>query len=1737
MKALLARQLFVQRSITRALDNVRKLGKANFTAAKLRSRLDTLHENWTQFQEGHLRLLEGTTEVEREEIDYFRDQNFEVTEEVYQSTKDTLSEWLEGVEPPPTSQSLMQSTCSQADATSLALTHMPPISLPPFDGNISEWEQFRDRFAALVIKNTALSDFARMHYLASSVTGSAFSCISDLSITADNFQVAWATLAKRFDSRKRLVKHHFDTLFGLSALQRESATDLQILCDKVEMAVSALRMLDRSSKSLWSDFLVQLLTRNLDPASRKAWNLRNCDADDLPNYKELIEFLHNRCHALEEAKTVAVVKPERSVRSTRVHVANAAATSYACPLCKAKHFLSACPRFLAQRTRAQLDTVKRLKRCTNCLAPSHTLADCRSAHTCRTCQNRHHTLLHADAETPNDTAFPPSTSASTSATSGAPSASVHHSALNVSVCQTPGSVLLATARVTVTSDLGRAVTIRALLDQGSEATFISESVAQILRAKRRRCPIAISAIGGASVGHVRQAIFVKISSPLRRDAGYGATALILDSLTAYAPKRAVPLGSLSYLTGLTLADPNPTQSGPIHLIIGADLYGDLLREGLRKGQTGQPIAQNTALGWVLSGPLRATDDRLPSPQLLAHHCTPLLDLDASLRQFWEVEEIPAIQNLNPRDAQCEDHFLTTHSRDSDGRYIVRLPFISPIPRALGDSRPIAARQLGHLLRRMKSRPELQSEYAQFLQDYEEMRHMRRVLPASDSSRRVYIPHHPVVKTDSATTKLRVVFNASSATTTGVSLNDILHSGPKLQTELPAILLQWRQFRFVYTADIAKMFRQIKVDERDVDSQCILWQPEATGSLQEYQLLTVTYGMTCAPYLALRVLRQLADDDGPRYPLAVPILRRQIYVDDVLFGDHEIAPLKHKRDQLISLLRCGQFTLRKWASNSSQLLDDIDPRDHGLACDKFLAQDTSVKVLGMVWTPSSDAFHFRVSLASTAPNTKRSVLSFIARLYDPLGLVTPVTVAVKILMQALWRLNSEWDSPLPDPIYSQWSALHSQFSCLEQLRLPRWTGSSPGCSAELHGFADASNSAYAASVYLRLPRPDGTGIVTLLAGKSKVAPIKSLTIPRLELSASLLLARLITFVRAALELGAVPCTCWADSTIVLQWIRSQPPRKDVFVANRVAKIHEHLSDAVWRHVPTLDNPADCASRGIAGLELLNHPLWWRGPPWLVSNPDSWPSEPASLRAETPDAELLTALHVAEPPPPWDLAERFGSWNRLIRVTAYLQRFIDCCRHKARNEPGNGPLGTALSATELSSARLFWLRRIQRDLFASDIHALQSRGKVASRSPLAAFNPFLDRDDLLRVGGRLRHAPLSYDVRHPILLSSHHLVRLLIQQTHLRVLHGGLQLTLSTLRQAYWILRARSLVKAVIHSCVACVRERATVPSQLMGNLPAERVTPPPRPFTWCGLDYGGPVRVRPSAGRGIKARKAYIALFVCLSTRAVHLELVSDYGSSAFLAAFTRFCSRRGLPHSVFSDNGTNFVGADRELSVAFREALRDPDFLNHTAQDKVSWHFIPPSAPHFGGLWEAGIKSVKYHLHRIVGAHTLTAEEFSTLLCQVEACLNSRPLAPLSDTYDDCQALTPSHFLVGSILTTPPEPSLLHLEENRLSRWQLVRQMSERFWRLWATDYVNTLQQRSKWRKVHSDIEVGRLVLLRSPSLPPCKWELGRIIQVHPGADGLTRVVTIRTASSTLRRPIAKLCVLPVKGNESSSEI
>nr|XP_034195323.1 uncharacterized protein LOC117611486 [Osmia lignaria] len=583
-----------------------------------------------------------------------------------------------------------------------------------------------------------------------------------------------------------------------------------------------------------------------------------------------------------------------------------------------------------------------------------------------------------------------------------------------------------------------------------------------------------------------------------------------------------------------------------------------------------------------------------------------------------------------------------------------------------------------------------------------------------------------------------------------------------------------------------MFRQIRVAPEDTKYQCIFWRPSENSPLAAYRLETVTYGTACAPFHANRVLKQLAKDEGEKYPLGAAILLDEFYVDDAMFGADDPSLLVDMRDELNRLLMAGGFKLRKWASNSSSLLKDIPAEDHGLAVSRTLQDDERVKVLGIQWNPSSDVFHFHTNTPELKKYTKRAFLSLLAKTYDPLGWIAPFIVQGKIILQKLWLAKVSWDDNLPPDLARDCEKFHSMLSYTRDISIPRWVGVGGEIkTVQLHGFCDASHLAYAAAVYIRVE--SSSTKVTLLYAKTKVAPLKVQSIPRLELCAAELLSRAINFVLGALRVKLDAIVCWSDSKVVLDWLNAPPGNWKTFVANRVSEVQTSLPSALWRHVPGTQNPADCASRGCSARDLRTHDLWWSGPNWLSDPSESWPQQGFTPRDEQVGEEcsVQVASNVDHKVEPLEILSRFSSWPKLLRVLVYVYKFYNACRKSPNTEKGK-----VVSKTEIQFAKTKCFQLIQANHFPTELRELAKPKGVLTKSSILALSPYLDKDHIIRVGGRLKYSPLPESEKHPIILPRCHVTSLILKHVHIMTQHGGLQLTLRTLRQQYWVIHART-----------------------------------------------------------------------------------------------------------------------------------------------------------------------------------------------------------------------------------------------------------------------------------------------------------------------------------------------------------
>lgn len=561
----------------------------------------------------------------------------------------------------------------------------------------------------------------------------------------------------------------------------------------------------------------------------------------------------------------------------------------------------------------------------------------------------------------------------------------------------------------------------------------------------------------------------------------------------------------------------------------------------------------------------------------------------------------------------------------------------------------------------------------------------------------------------------------------------------------------------------------------------------------------------------------------------------------------------------------------------------------------------------------------------------------------------------------------------------------------------------------------------------------------------------------------------------------------------------------------------MSSTKWGHVPGIENPADVASRGIMPSGMNAYQLWWAGPAWLRSERQDWPKQhPLKV-----DEKLLekrgeeVRCQIAQERQMFELAKKFSCWRQLLRVTAYCRRMV----------PKNRRSTKVLAADEIEAARRVWLRLVQEFEFGNVKKFVQNQHTIRQQG-LQKLQPFVDEHGIMRIGGRLGHATLAYEQQHPTIITGKTAIGwLIIKDAHERVCHGGPQSTLGQINQRYWMMNGRRQVRAMVHRCVICAKARPKPQQQLMGQLPTARVTPS-RAFTHTGIDYAGPIWSRTSKGRGQKATKSWVAVFVCFSTKAVHLELVSDVTATAFIAAFKRFTSRRGHCSDVYCDNGTNFVGADREMRRQLQQAMVNEEWRAILGNNGTTFHFVPPGSPHFNGLAEAAVKMAKSAMIKVIGESKLTFEEMSTVLTQIEAALNSRPLYATSSDGNDDSAITPGHFLIGQPITAIPEPNMLNHPPSA-NRWQLIQQMTQGFWKRWNREYLHHLQQRNKWATTKSNLKVGDVVVLHDESFKN-NWRIGRIVETYPGADGHVRVAAIKTGSGVLKRAVVKLSKLPV---------
>ena len=1130
---------------------------------------------------------------------------------------------------------------------------------------------------------------------------------------------------------------------------------------------------------------------------------------------------------------------------------------------------------------------------------------------------------------------------------------------------------------------------------------------------------------------------------------------------------------------------------------------------------------------------------------------------------------PKEDKLKTSDQIAADHLKSTLQYD-ESHYSVRFPF-NETADSLATNFDVAFTRMRSLSRRFAKEPPLLRQYSEVLAQQAAKGIIEKVADGVEDGTPVhYLPHRPVITPLKTTTKVRIVYDASSKRhKSEPSLNDCLHRGPVLLPDLCGILLRYRTYPIAILADIEKAFLQIEIQPCDRDVTRFLWYkdestPEVVhGNLDTYRFCRVPFGIICSPYLLQGTLQHhLQRQTSP----VADRIAENLYVDNVCLGADSPSEGIDLYTASKEVFSSAGMNLREWTSNSRELLQRLPMND--------VSSGTTAKVLGMLWDTAADTIRLSSPSFSAlgSATTKRQALHYICGVYDPLGLFNPVVFYGKIFIQDLWRSKIAWDDQFTAALERQWQTVASHLASLSTVTIPRLVTLLSPATHQLVTFCDASAHMYAAVTYLRSTSSHGTA-VHLVFSKMRLAPTAkraskhpTLTIPRLELLALLIGTRMHNFVQSQLKLSFTRHWIFSDSTCVLHWLRATKalPR---FVQNRIDTILQLQRDAdgqlTFHHVRGTDNPADLATRGVSPEDLSHSSLWWNGPAWL---PDLWPEDPLpppprddTLEVQsTPFHVALSATTATTRKELCISPDRFSSLSRLLRVTVFVLKAVRLLLWR-RLRP---ELQTSFSAkhpflaqlfvrttsspqpasSDFNVARLFWEHDTQRRHFA-DVHRdiLQRHVTNGLQKQLGLKT---DEDGLLRCHGRLVHANLPLDAKHPILLPrTSHFAHLVIRDTHEKLFHGGVSHTLANVRLRYWIPQGRAAVRQVLRSCTLCKRYDGR-PFSLppMPPLPPQRILQSD-PFRFVGIDYLGPLLIRED--RTSPPVKMWVALFTCLVVRAIHLECVYDLSAATFLDCLRRFVARRGVPEYVVSDNAPNFHLTQNTLDLAWSQATTDSAVQSYCASVGIDWKFIPAHAPWQGGAYERMVGLVKRCLRKSLARQVIARSPMETLVTEIKAVVNSRPLTYVYADQPSGQPLTPANFLLSrsavSLPTTSADdhdsdseylPGVPSSAEQLLQIWKKGQKLLDHFWTIWQREYLLSLRERrpSSATNGHAATaslpSVGDVVLLMD-TLPRGRWKLAVIQELPISFDGEVRSAVLRTSTDdSVSRPLNKLVPL-----------
>ncbi len=1590
---------------------------------------------------------------------------------------------------------------------------LPKIELAKFDGNVMGWLKFWTQFQK-VDCDEELHDADKFQYLIQCMIPGTRprELVESYPMTDKNYAKAISALKDRYGRKDLLVEIYVRELhkMALGNVSGKQRLELGQMYDTLEAHLRALESLGVTS-DCFAAMLYPIIESSLPEEVLRAFqraNLSSMEDSHEKRLQKLLLFVKNEVEseerinlakqALKKESEEHFDRKQKYAKTFGKGVPTAAGLfvgqSVTCVFCDKRHPSTECVTAQEMPLSVKREKSRNRRVCFLCLKPGHNAKACRTFLKCVICSKGHVPVMCPDLNRPskepqgvNSGAMnPPPTNSSV---------------LTVQNNKCTSDILLQTIELSIEVN-GKQVRVRALLDPGSQRSYILRSTAEALNLEpvgsQRLCHILF---GGKEESSAHSLYSIILSN------GKGTTlknVKVLDQNCICGVIPRMRKGAwMQELKKEKIWVPDLGEGQPeIQLLIGSDYYGRIMT-GRKCDLSNGLTALQTVFGWVLSG--QRNDDSSFSGVVTSMYLS-----ERNVQDLWSLETLgiqdpSTVKSSLERDEQVMTFFDETIGRNSEGRYSIKLPWVENCQK-MADNKDVAMKRLMKTTMRLQQNGMFQN-YSDIFEAWEAEGIIEEVPEEEKENGKYYLPHRAVVKMESSTTPIRPVFDASSKTYGSPSLNDCVEKGPNLLKFVPSIIMRFRLEKIGFVSDIRKAFQMIEVDPSDRDFLRFLWWEDASAQkVKIFRHRRVVFGVKSSPFLLAAVIRLHLKNVDADEKEAADFLMNAFYVDNCVASLDSLDEYELFKTLASKIMADAKMDLRQWERSCLDKNDDWAMDSHCL--EEQSGKTWVTTVLGLSWDRQSDTLCCVTDVSdSPALITKRNVLALLNKIYDPIGFIAPVTVGMKLFLQKLWQQKLGWDEQLSEEDQVKINSFVRDVKRLSEVKIPRHIagGFSRTASKQIHCFSDASQDAYAAVIFIRVEENDNCS-VQLIQAKLRIAPLKRMTIPRLELMGCVIGARLTQHVIEAMNYENIPVFYWTDSTTVLAWIR----RKDnwnVFVSNRVKEIRSLSDVGQWRHVPGIMNPADLISRGCS-LDTLLTSRWWEGPCWLYESPLNWPPPETEILIDETVIEsekkrcanAAVAINLPNEENCFDFP--FSTYSSNVRLVAWILRFYKGCR-KISSSSGQ------LTVEEINIAEKYVFRKVQSEAFPKN------------EEHVSGISLLKDEDGLLRVKTRLLNREDTSCFKLPVILPNKHpLVDQMIMEEHLLSGHGGVQLLMSKLRERVWILQGRRACQRVLKSCRKCLRHTSKPFEVDPSSLPENRVKNAAA-FEITGVDLAGPLFLR-------NGTKAWIVLFTCGIFRCVWLDFVTSINTEAFLDALQRFIACCGRPKTIYSDNGTNFVGARNLL-----KGISWTKIQAKSSVQRIQWILNPPTAAWWGGWWERLIRSVKDLLKRMLGKARVDSQQLRTCLAIIQSAINDRPLTYVTEDKNDLVPLTPAMFLRplnGASFPELSEPQAMNLHERYRQQKNLLVELKQRF----RSEYLSLLIQRAKERR-RPCIAVDDVVLIGSDAKKRIEWPLGRVMELLPGKDGKVRVCRVRSAYGTFLRPVQRLYSLELSHIETQS--